>query len=1030
MRRTLRIAAPALLALACVAASLAGQTRHEIVRGRVLSDSDAAVPDADVIVTRTSDAVAKATQSDAQGRYSVDWPDGTGDYAFTVSAPGFRTYSSHLVRGADSVIVADVRLVHLVQQLAAVLSQATRPVPDRDPASFAIGGSGSSTIAQNSGRRLAPDQAGDLTAIAAMLPGVALTSTGISVLGLPSSQNAVTLGGLAFAGADIPRDATTRVRVQTSSYDPANGWFSGAQTAVDLVIGDQFTNRTSHFTADAPPLEFNDPISARLGQRFTNLNASIGGNGQLVDDRWAYNYGLQGGRKVSTAASILSADPDLLAHAGVSSDSVSRFLGLLGQAGVPITAASFATSTIDDNVSFIGRVDHAPYDWIKLAYNPVSYGVQGYAKYDRTQGVGLTPIGTPAHAGETNQQIGAVTGFFSALFGPSYLADLRSGLTLTRNTSAPDLAVPDGRTLVASNLAGATPSVSTLAFGGNSAMNSRLTTFRWETQGELQLYPPGLATHRLKIAGDARFDSYDQSVLTNEFGSYSYNSLADLAAGQPASFTRTLTSPARTGGEWNAFASVGDLWRVSTSWQVIYGARLDGNVFTKAPLLNPSLASALGVRTNEAPATLGVSPRLGFNWQNGKGKIVRGGIGQFRNVVDATLLAAPSVSTGLPGGTTRLSCIGGAVPAPNWSAFATNPSSIPAQCAGVNGILIDSAPAVQHVDPSYQPARSWRANLGYQSSAWRNVFTVEALGSLNVDQPGSFDRNLSAAPAFFTSDERRPVFAAPSAIVPATGLVSPTVARRVGAFGRVVDVVSDLRSQSAQGILTLRPYVPTAARPYFGDVILAYTLTDVRSQQRGFDGAAFGDPTLREWARGDLDARHQLVAQMVFRPLGDGRVLTYVYGRAMSGLPYTPLVNADVNGDGLVNDRAFVFDPAATSDPTLAAGMRSLLANATPNVRDCLDAQLGRASARNSCQGPWTASLNLGVRLSGQSLLHMPRADVTLNLTNPLGGLDQLLHGTNNLRGWGTPATPDQTLYTVRGFDPSTSRFLYMVNPR
>ena len=74
--------------------------------------------------------------------------------------------------------------------------------------------------------------------------------------------------------------------------------------------------------------------------------------------------------------------------------------------------------------------------------------------------------------------------------------------------------------------------------------------------------------------------------------------------------------------------------------------------------------------------------------------------------------------------------------------------------------------------------------------------------------------------------------------------------------------------------------------------------------------------------------------------------------------------------------------------------------------------------------------MNVGVRMSGQQLLHTPRMDVTLNLTNPLGGLDQLLHGANDLHGWGAAAIPDRTLYTVRGFDPTTSRFLYTVNPR
>jgi hypothetical protein len=56
--------------------------------------------------------------------------------------------------------------------------------------------------------------------------------------------------------------------------------------------------------------------------------------------------------------------------------------------------------------------------------------------------------------------------------------------------------------------------------------------------------------------------------------------------------------------------------------------------------------------------------------------------------------------------------------------------------------------------------------------------------------------------------------------------------------------------------------------------------------------------------------------------------------------------------------------------------------------------------------------------------------DITINLANPLGGLDQLLHGPNDLHGWGTTALPDRTLYTVRGFDASTNRFLYDVNQR
>ena len=49
---------------------------------------------------------------------------------------------------------------------------------------------------------------------------------------------------------------------------------------------------------------------------------------------------------------------------------------------------------------------------------------------------------------------------------------------------------------------------------------------------------------------------------------------------------------------------------------------------------------------------------------------------------------------------------------------------------------------------------------------------------------------------------------------------------------------------------------------------------------------------------------------------------------------------------------------------------------------------------------------------------------------NPLAGIDQLLHGSNNLRGWGSTSLPDATLLIARGFDASSKTFKYDVNPR
>src|SRR6185503_7675177 len=114
-----------------------------------------------------------------------------------------------------------------------------------------------------------------------------------------------------------------------------------------------------------------------------------------------------------------------------------------------------------------------------------------------------------------------------------------------------------------------------------------------------------------------------------------------------------------------------------------------------------------------------------------------------------------------------------------------------------------------------------------------------------------------------------------------------------------------------------------------------------------------------------------------------------------------------------------------------AAALRSLLGSASQNVRSCLERQLGRAVGARSCEGPWTTSMFAALTTNGEALHLSKRINrISLALSNPLGGLDLALHGNDRLRGWGLQAVPDPVLYNVRGFDPSSRRFSYEVNPR
>jgi hypothetical protein len=55
---------------------------------------------------------------------------------------------------------------------------------------------------------------------------------------------------------------------------------------------------------------------------------------------------------------------------------------------------------------------------------------------------------------------------------------------------------------------------------------------------------------------------------------------------------------------------------------------------------------------------------------------------------------------------------------------------------------------------------------------------------------------------------------------------------------------------------------------------------------------------------------------------------------------------------------------------------------------------------------------------------------IMVSTVNLLAGIDEAVHGDNDLHGWGGVTRPDPTLLFVRGFDPVSQRFIYEVNQR
>lgn len=1000
------------------------------LRGTVADSVGAPVPGVAVQVTRYPQNDGRITNADAAGAFAISFPDGGAtEYYVLVSGPGWKPSRARLVPdstnpdwGRLSVRLAAAEPV----VLDPVTVRAARPPAPRETSLAPPVGGGEAAV-EGISAALSPAEAGDLEAMAATLPGFVATGGGFSALGLDPSQNRTTLNGLDFAGGAVPRDLQVRARVATSAYDPARGGFSGAQMMVDVAPGSAFTLGNASFSAGgAPPLPGRD--AQRTGGPRADFLAGAARQGELAPERLFYNGGVQLQRRVRDAPSLATASPAALRAAGIDPASAEDLARVLAALGIPAGPQGGGSAAETDDLLLMGRIDRTP-------SGPRTWSLGGFARVGRAGEAAPAIRATTASGTRSRWAEAMAHAEHSAVVGPRHRNDTRTALSLSSREVRPLTVLPAGIVEVG----GAEPgSTVPLVFGGAAAESGALR-WSWQLVNETR-WSAGAERHQLKLHAESLLEGFRRDDAGATRGTFAFRSLDDLAAGRPASYHRRTGGTRTAAAQWHGALALGDTWRVSRRFRLMGGVRVDAERFLDVPAANPAVAAAFGARTDAAPGGLAVSPRLGFSWAPRSAfpnpglrisalgtraemsvGLLRGGVGVFRGRVPVEAMAGPLLGTGLSGAP-ELRCVGPAAPVPDWTAFGAG--TLPVGCAG-GGVFADAAPGVELFAADHRPPRSVRANLAWSSRVGWLGYGIEAVHSLNLDQPGVVDLNFAGVPRFtLPSEGGRPVFAAPGEIAPASGIAAPGAARLHSAFGPVLARTSELRSDSRQLTLTLAPELP--GRYWLG---LGYTLASHRARVRGFDGAAFGDPREKERGPGRWDARHQLHAQA---GVSVGAYSAALYARAHSGLPYTPLVAGDVNGDGRWGDRAFVFDPAAAGDPALAAGMRRLLDEAPEEARRCLLGQLGRAAERGSCRGPWTQHANLrfayqNPAMRGGSLRE--RTSVQVAVENPLGGIDRLLHGAAGRRGWGGAVVPDPVLYRVEGFDAATATFRYSANP-
>jgi hypothetical protein len=1057
--RTLLLALATLCAVAVGRPAAAQQI--DIIRGRVTGADTLPLQGVLVTATTLTGNVSRTARTDRNGRYTISFPGGEGNYWVTFTAIGFAARRYQVLRTADQeILIADARMAP-----AAVTLEAVRVV-DRQAASRAdtvadVGGTERSLDADPG--FLTAEQMGDLAAMAAAVPGVQLlpgadgAADAFSVFGLSGDQNNTQLNGLNFGDASLPRDGGFIASLNTAPYDVARGGFSGGQLQLRTRSGSNFQSRAMSSNLVAPPMQWVDRAGIATGQQYTNISVGGSMSGPFVPDRAFYNTSFQYDRSLRDLQTLLNSSGLGFQTAGVSADSVARLLDILGGQAVPVTVDGFPGQRINDRGSFLGAFDYVPQNSSRGNTYAISItgnlnrtapaggagGFGGFGGGAFGGGGGAGNLITPARDGTRfNWGAGAQARQSGLLGWGGIFTETNVGYNISRQDADPYYRLPAGSVRVNSLLDDGSNAVRSLGFGGSPTLNtasanrtaSFLNTLSWFSSDN---------RHRVKLTSELRHDSYWQDLTNNQFGTFTFNSLEELQAGVPATFTRQLAPRRREGSQMVGALSLGDAWRPVNDLQVQYGLRLDGNKFLVGPTPNPEIQTLFGRNNGDVPSRLYLSPRIGFSWTYGTADqvallpgmvrapraVVRGGIGVFQNTPGTQSIGGAIDNTGLPTGLQQLNCVGAAAPIPDWTSYLNDVNSIPRTCAdgSLGTVFSNSTPNVTLFDPDFAAQRSLRSNLQWSGAVLKNRFaaTVDATWSRNQRQQGSIDLNFPGTTQFLLANEAgRPVFVTPAAIVPATGAIAWRESRKVDAYGRVTQLTSNLESESRQLTVSLRP-LNFSSRLNWS---VSYVLADVREQFLGFSSTV-GDPNARDWSRGSFFTRHQFQYSLSYNFLDAVRVSWF--GNIRSGTPYTPLIGGDVNGDSYNNDRAFIFDPAAaTTDPRVAAGVRALLESGTVEARRCLEQQLGRLAQRNSCTGPWTTGANLSISFNPLKIGLPQRATLSFQVANPLGGLDRLVNGEDNLKGWGQVITPDPQLLYVRGFDRATQRFAYEVNER
>lgn len=1022
------------LAVLLMAAPVYAQQTSSNLAGRVTDNEGAPLAGAEVIIVHTPSGTTSRAVTDAQGRYTARGLRVGGPYLVTVTRDGFKgeaTENVYLALGETSALNVDLDTAATSLDAVEVVASVGNTVfsPDNMGTGTVIGASEISAL-PSAGRNIQ-----DLIRIDPRISQTSKADGRISAGGQHSRYNLIRIdgvstndpfgleaNGLPTERQPVSMDAIEEVNIALANYDVTTAGATGA------VVNAVTRSGTNDFHGSVY-YAFRDKDWVRKdlnGVEFNGFNdeTTYGGTfgGALVKDRLFFFANYEKYERTAPGTSLANTpygrnqitDADIAEAQRIARDVWGFDAGSLSGTADRKTEIEEYALKMDWNISDDHRAS--------LRYSKLEQSVL------RQPGIATGTVSLSTHwynqPKTFESWVGQLFSDWSDNFSTEFKVSYRDYASVRATTAdLPQIRVNFGN--------------QGLLFGTevNSHANVVDTT-------EKNLFAAGtyyLGDHALKFGIDYAENDIMNYYGRDIYGSYTFNSLADFAAGNPATYTVRAPRQGRgyddipaTYTSKNTGLFLQDNWMVNYNLSLMFGVRVDIPKFDQEPLFNQTILDMYGYDNRTTIDKKLWQPRFGFNYtfDTERSTQLRGGVGLFQGAAPNVWLAGAFQNTGLNFVAYDLrgaAAAGIFTPDVNPPYIPTNP--------------LQARLRVDLMEPGLALPSVWKANLAFDHELpWHGIVASAELLMLSTKNDIYMEALDLGAPTWQGQDGRM-IYWNPAGRNPAnahsngTGIQNGTNgagnrANRPNNIDQVIIARNTTKGDSTQ--LTLALSKPMQAEDNWAWT-LGYTFTDasqvspMASSQNtsNWNGTTIHQVNENVAYNSRYAIRDRFTGVLTYSNafFGDNKTTFGLFYEGRSGLPFSYIYYNDINGDGATTNDLF-YVPAGRGDVLFTGGeqMENDFFDWLAQHPD-LARYAGQVVPANSGRSKWINNFDVRVSQQVPAFFEGHKAELTLDIMN-IGNLLNKKWGL--IEDYGFFQTMRVANYA--GIDPETGKYVYRFN--